>query len=253
MKTLVFKNFPQVSYPVNEAFNALSTNVTFSGQGVKKLMITSAHASEGKSFTSMNLARKLAERGKKVVLVDADLRRSMIESVYGIQFDKDSQRFGLSHYLAGIAGLDDTLYRTGIEGLLIVPMGRELPNPIPLLASERFSDMLDVLAREADYVIVDAPPVGVVVDAAEIAKHCDGILLVVSYNEVHRQELIDAKAQLEQSGCPILGAVLNQVDYGSYANKKYYYKSHYSSYYKSYSKSAETKETSSKEAETTKH
>ena len=90
-------------------------------------------------------------------------------------------------------------------------------------------------------MIVDAAPVGVVIDAAEIAKVCDGILLVVSYNQVHRQELIDAKNQLEQTGCPILGTILNQVDYEGFANKKYYYKSHYSSYYKAYEKEAEEK------------
>ena len=78
-----------------------------------------------------------------------------------------------------------------------------------------------------DYVIIDAPPVGTVIDAAEIAKYCDGTLVVVNYNTVHRQELIDVREQLEQTGCPILGAVLNMVEMDSFASKKYYYKSHY--------------------------
>ncbi len=115
-------------------------------------------------------------------------------------------------------------------------MGHELLNPIPLLSSERFQNLLDGLAEQYDYVIVDAAPVGVVIDAAEIAKVCDGILLVVSYNQVHRQELIDAKTSWNKRGCPILGTILNQVDYEGFANKKYYYKSHYSSYYKAYEK-----------------
>ena len=122
-----------------------------------------------------------------------------------------------------------------------IPMGHELLNPIPLLSSERFQNLLDGLAERYDYVIVDAAPVGMVIDAAEIAKACDGILLVVSYNQVHRQELIDAKNQLEQTGCPILGTILNQVEYEGFANKKYYYKSHYSSYYKAYEKEAKEK------------
>ena len=79
-------------------------------------------------------------------------------------------------------------------------------------------------------MLVDAPPVGAVIDAAQIAKSCDGILVVVAYNEVRRQELIDAVRQLEQTGCPILGTVLNQVKFDSYMSKKYYYKSHYASY-----------------------
>ena len=86
-----------------------------------------------------------------------------------------------------------------------------------------------------DYVIVDAPPVGVVIDAAEIAKVCDGTMIAVHYNDVRRQELLDVKQQIEQSGCPILGTVLNQVDYDNYLGRKYYYKSYYKySRYKKY-------------------
>ncbi len=236
MKSLKINKFPPVSYPLNEAFNTLSTNLSFAGKDLKKVMLTSSHASEGKSFTSMNLMRKLAERGNRVILVDADLRRSMINSTYGIQFDKGGKAYGLSHYLAGIAEMDEILYQTDIENAMMVPVGRELLNPIPLIVSGRFEALLDKLAEMADYVIVDAAPVGVVIDAAEIAKFCDGILLVVNYNQVHRQELIDAKEQLEQTGCPILGTVLNQVDYGSYTSKKYYYKSYYSHYSHYYTK-----------------
>ena len=81
MNRLEFRKLPQLSYPVNEAFNTLSTNVSFLGRDIKKIMLTSSHASEGKSFTSITLCRKLAERGKRVVLVDTDLRRSMITTV----------------------------------------------------------------------------------------------------------------------------------------------------------------------------
>ena len=88
-----------------------------------------------------------------------------------------------------------------------------------------------------DYVLVDAAPVGVVIDAAEIAKSCDGTLIAVQYNDVRRQELLDVKQQIEQSGCPILGTVLNQVDYDSYLSRKYYYRTYgkygyYNRYYK---------------------
>ena len=241
MNTLEFRKLPQPSYPVNEAFNTLSTNISFLGRDTKKLMLTSSHASEGKSFTSLSLARKLAERGKRVVLVDTDLRRSMIVSTYGVKFPQDSKKYGLSHYLAGIAEQGEVLYKTNVAGMDFVPVGRELLNPLPLLVSNRFQALLDRLAEAYDYVIVDAAPVGVVIDAAEIAKYCDGILLVVNYNQVHRQELIEAKAQLEHSDCPILGTILNQVDYDGFANKKYYYKSHYSDYYKAYEKGADEK------------
>ena len=107
MNKIVFKRFETVSYPVNEALNTLATNLSFVGLGVKKIMITSAQASEGKSFISMNLMRKMVERGKRVVLVDADLRRSVIARTFAVQFETGEKGYGLSHYLAGIAEKED--------------------------------------------------------------------------------------------------------------------------------------------------
>lgn len=112
----------------------------------------------------------------------------------------------------------------------MVPVGREISNPLPLLNSKRFERPLNDLAQRFDYVFVDAPPLGMVIDGAQIAKFCDGALITVSFNAVRRQELIDVKEQLEQTGCPILGTVLNMVEYDSYLSKKYYYKSHYYNY-----------------------
>lgn len=242
MSKVEITKFPALEYASEEAFNTLCTNLTFAGQNVKKILVTSSHASEGKSTISMNLMRSMASRGKTVVLVDADIRRSMISTQYGLQYEADSSRYGLSHFLAGMTSASEILYHTNIPGAMIVPMGRSLVNPIPLITSQRFHALLDALAKRFDYVFVDAAPVGVVIDAAEIAKYCDGILLVVNYNEVHRQELIDVKKQLEHSGCPILGAVLNEVEYDNYVSKNYYYKSkyyyrhhsEYSKYYTSY-------------------
>ena len=161
----------------------------------------------------------------------------MITTVYGVQFAPGSKKQGLSHYLAGIAEKEEVLFHTNVPGMDFIPMGHELLNPIPLLSSERFQNLLDELAEQYDYVIVDAAPVGVVIDAAEIAKSCDGTLIAVQYNDVRRQELLDVKQQIEQSGCPILGTVLNQVDYDSYLSRKYYYRTYgkygyYNRYYK---------------------
>ena len=207
MKQLKITKFPELDYAGSEAFNTLSTNLSFAGETVKKIMITSCHAAEGKSYLSMNLMRTLAQRGIKVALVDADLRRSMVNSDYGLKFeDGRSDGKGLSHFLAGMVGMDEVIYQTDIPNAIMVPVGRDVPNPLAL----------------ADYVIVDAPPVGVVIDAAEIAKACDGTLIAVNYNDVSRQELLDVKQQIEQTGCPILGTVLNQVDYDNYMGRKYY-------------------------------
>ena len=137
MKQLKITKFPALDYAGNEAFNTLSTNLSFAGASVKKIMITSCHASEGKSYLSMNLMRTLAQRGIKVALVDADLRRSMINTDYGVRFeDGRNDGKGLSHFLAGMVSMDEvflpyltdgrgnTLYGLYSAGQLALP---ELP------------------------------------------------------------------------------------------------------------------------------
>ncbi len=230
MKSLSINLFPPLSYAGAEAVNMLCTNLSFSGENVKKIMLTSCHASEGKSYLSMNIMRTVAKLGRSVVLVDGDLRRSMLVQKYGIQFESEETAMGLSHFLAGMADESSVVYETDIPGAYMVPVGRNVSNSLPLLNSQRFQRLLDDLAEQFDYVIIDAPPIGMVIDAAQIAKFCDGTLLVVGYNTVRRQELIDAKDQIAQTGCPILGAVMNMTEYDNYLSKKYSYKSYYSHY-----------------------
>ena len=229
MNKLNIRRLPPLEYAASEAVNTLCTNLSFSGENVKRIMFTSCHAAEGKSFMAMNVMRSMARLGKRVVLVDADLRRSMISSRYGIRFETEKR--GLAHYLAGMATENEIVYATNINGAYMVPVGRTVSNSLQLLVSPHFKELLNSLARKMDYVIVDAPPLGLLIDAAEIAKSCDGALIVVGYDSVHRQELLDVKAQLEQTGCPVLGAVLNGVQFDDYMNKKYYYKKSYNAYY----------------------
>lgn len=231
MKSVCFEQFPQLSYSGAEAMNALCTNLSFCGENVKKIMVTSSHASEGKSVLSMNIMRTFAKYGKRVALVDADLRRSLINKTFQAKFEGSGEGSGLAHRLAGMAEEEEVIYATDIPGAWFVPVGRDVSNPLPLLNSPHFGELLDHLAQQVDYVIVDAPPLGTVIDAAEIAKSCDGVLTVVAYNTVRKQELIDLKTQLEQTGCPILGCVLNRVEFENYLGRKYYYKSYYKSYY----------------------
>lgn len=230
MKKLTINRFPPLSYACGEAVNTLCTNLSFSGVNIRKIMITSCHPSEGKSFVSMNVMRTIAKLGKTVAFVDADLRRSMISSKYDLLFADPDRKWGLAHLLAGKVGAEDVIYQTNIPGAYMLPAGREVSNPLPLLNSARFGQILDELSQRVDYVIVDAPPLGTVIDGAQIAKSCDGTLIVVNYNSVRRQELIDITEQMEQTGCPILGTVLNMVEYDNYLSKKYYYKSYYHSY-----------------------
>lgn len=236
MESIVISSFPPLSYACNEAINTLCTNLSFLGENTRKIMITSCHTSEGKSFISMNILRSLTSLGRTVALVDADLRCSLILTQYGLKFQEGSYRYGLSHFLAGMAEEEQVVYQTDIPGALMVPVGRRVLNSLSLLVSPHMEELLNDLARKVDYVIVDAPPVGTVIDAAEIAKSCDGTLIVMNYNEVRRRELIETKEQLEQTGCPILGTVLNQVKFDNYINRKYYYRSHYAYQYSEYSK-----------------
>lgn len=235
MNALTIRRFPPLGFACSEAVNTLCTNLSFAGENVKKIMVTSCHASEGKSFLSMNIMRTLAKLGKTVVLVDADLRRSMISSKYALQFEQEKPS-GLAHYLAGMVSENDIVYSTNIPGAYMVPVGREVSNSLSLLVSPHFDELLTSLAKKVDYVIVDAPPLGAIIDAAEIAKSCDGTLIVVNYDSVRRQELINVKEQLEQTECPILGTVLNMVKFDNYLSKKYYYKSYYSYGYSAYDK-----------------
>lgn len=230
MKSLNIRKFPALGYAKAEAINTLCINLTFSGENVKKIMVTSSHATEGKSSLSMNIMRTMAGMGKTVALVDADLRRSSVASEFGLKAEGGEKMMGLAHLLAGKATEDDIIYKTNIEGAYLVPIGRTISNALPLLNSPHLGQLLDHLAESVDYVIVDAPPVGTVIDGAQIAKSCDGTLLVVRYNTVRRQELIDTQAQLEATGTPIIGTVLTMVQYDNYVSRKYYYKSYYSKY-----------------------
>lgn len=234
MNRLTITRFPESSYAVQEAINTLCTNLSFSGSKVKKIAVTSSHAAEGKSFLTMSIVRTMARLGKKVAFVDADLRRSYVTTRFGLRFEDPEHDAGLAHCLAGMTDPDSVIYSTDIGNAWLVPVGRSVSNPLPLLNSEIFRQLLDRLAENLDYVFVDTPPVGVVIDAAEIAKSCDGVLIAVDYDTVSGRELSEVRAQLEQTGCPLLGVVLNRVEMDNYMSKKYYYRSrysHYSDYY----------------------
>ncbi|MCL2811148.1 MAG: CpsD/CapB family tyrosine-protein kinase [Clostridia bacterium] len=227
MNKLEFSNFEPLDYACTEAINTLCTNLSFAGDGIVKIMVTSSQSSEGKSFLAMNMMRTMSELGKTVVLVDADLRRSFIASTFGV---RPAKMPGLTHYLVGMSDAEGVLYETDIEGAYMVPVGRAAANSLSLLNTPRLTRLLDWLAKQFDVVLVDVPPIGVIIDAAEIAKSCDGTLLVVSWNRVSRRELNESKRQIERAGCRVLGTVLNNVFFDSIGSKKYYNR-YYRSYY----------------------
>ena len=225
MNQVLLREQDTLDYSGKEALNSIATNLTFVGRHMNKFIMTSCTASEGKSSLCMQLMLNLAQRGNSVVMVDADLRASFLMS--RLKF----------HYLAGYCELDQAIYQTDKEGAYIIPTGDTVANPLPLLDSPDFGQMMEQLSKNFDYVIVDAPPVGVVIDAAVIAKNCDGAVFVMEYGKRSKREVVDAVQQLEQSGCPVLGCVINMVTVKSLAEKSYYkkyYSGHYSKYYDGY-------------------
>lgn len=232
MRQLTLTRFENLDYACNEALNTLCANISFSGVDVKVIMLTSCHAQEGKSFLAMNIMRNFAQIGKKVVLVDGDLRRPMLSSRYGIEGGAGQP--GLAHYLAGISTHEDVLCSTNLSGADMILAGREVANSLALLSTDKLPTMIARLRENYDIVLIDAPPVGVIIDPAQIAKSCDGVLLVVSKDGATRRELVEAKRQIEMSGCPILGAVLNKVVYETGWKRLYYYRHYNRSYYSNY-------------------
>lgn len=235
MKTLSIKRFPELGYAGTEAINTLCTNLTFTGTKYKKIMVTSVMSAEGKTFLAMQILRTLSELGKRVVLVDADLRRSTIDATFRLVY-QDKDKLGISHYLAKKCELEDVIYTTDMRRAFYVPVGYAVNNSLALLNSPRFSMLLDQISPNVDYIIVDAPPVGMIVDALEIAKSCDGALITTSYNQVRRRDLLDSRQQIEKTGCDVLGVAINNVPPKVYNSKNYqgrgYYKGYYSHYVK---------------------
>lgn len=214
----------KIDYPVAEALNRLCANLSIAGGDIKKIMITSTQPQEGKSFVTFNLARAMAALGNKVVLVDADIRASVLRFRYKIDINSENAHYlGLSAYLSGRCEINEILGKTDFPNLDIVLAGKTVMNSFPLLNSPRLGALLNELARTHDLVLIDAAPIGTVIDAAMISPFCDGVIMVVSSGMVSGEELKNSVAQIEKTGCPVLGYVLNRADNFDYAKKKYSY------------------------------
>lgn len=236
MNQLSIGRFPELDYACGEAMNTLCTNLFYCGENIRSVLLTSRYEQEGKSSIAMNVMRTLAGFGKRVLLVDADLRCSTLARRYRFSFAR-REAFGLAQYLAGMCALEDAVYQTNLPGAYILPAGREVLNSMQLLASPRYGEMMESLRKNFDVVLVDSPPAGVIVDAVEIAKYCDGAIIVVAYNKGRRQDIGEVAATIAKTGCKVLGAVMNGVNLKSFRNRRYYYRSErYSSYYNHYDK-----------------
>jgi non-specific protein-tyrosine kinase len=199
--------------PISEAYRTLRTNLDFASldQALKTLVVTSAGVSEGKSSTLANLAVVSAQAGRKVVLVDADLRRPTLHEVFGL-----GNEAGLTTVMVDETALaSPPLQDTGIEGLSVLTSGSLPPNPAELMGSHRMEEVIAVLADQADQVFFDTPPVVAVTDAAVLATKVDGVLLVISAGQTRREYARTAVQRLEQINARLVGTVLTNVQMGT--------------------------------------
>ena len=202
---------PNRPFAMAEAHKRLRTNVFFSfadSNGGRVIGITSAMAHEGKSTTSINLAYDILQAGKKVLLIDADMRLSKVAANLSLNFSP-----GLSDLLVGQNNGEHLVQHVAqLKNLSVICCGEVPPNPTELLSSQRMSVLLNTLKESYDYIIIDLPPVGAVSDALIVSKLTDGIIVVVRQDYVDRKMLDDTVNQLRFNQAHIIGFVMNGTD-----------------------------------------
>jgi capsular exopolysaccharide synthesis family protein len=224
IKSVALNREMKNDYNYNEAIKTLRTNLQFCGSNIHTIMFTSALPDEGKSDISFAAAQSLSQIGKRVLLIDADIRKSILATRYQI----GEKVCGLSQFLSGQKQLKDILYETNVSNFHVIFSGPYSPNPSELLEEDLFTEMLDSVRPYYDYIIIDTPPMGNLIDGAIVARHCDGAVMVIESGAISYRLEQKVKDQLEKSGCRILGAVLNKVDihneayYGKYGRYSRY-------------------------------
>ena len=203
-------------FVLQEAYKTLRTNLLFAlrGNGCKRFCITSSMPGEGKSITILNLAISIAQTGKRVLLIDADLRRPALARLLG-----ENSAPGLSNVLAGQVGLSEAVRVQAYPNLDVMLSGDVPPNPSELLSSEQMLDLVEEASKLYDYVLVDAPPVNLVSDCCIIANMLDGIILLARQNKARKDGVKQAINQLRLTNTKVLGCVFNGVTVNP---KKYY-------------------------------
>jgi len=213
----------QTKSPISEAYRTLRTNVQFTSvdSETRIIMITSSGPREGKSVTVANMAVSMAQAGKSVLIIDADLRNPTQHKLFELD-----NREGLS--VALVQEQDsrdyfDYIRETSVPSVKVLTGGPIPPNPAELLGSKRMKHLLKKFSASFDIVLIDTPPVIAVTDAAILAQEVDGVILVLASGEVNKEYAQRAKALLEKVGAKILGAILNKADMKTSEHYYYYY------------------------------
>lgn len=226
MNTAYIRKLDDLDFRSNEAYKILRSNIQFCGKDVKVIAVTSCTPNEGKTSVTFNLARSLADLGKKVLYIDADLRKSVVVGRYKVE----GEIRGLTHFLAGQEPFNNVVYETNINKLHMVFAGPVPPNPAELLSNRYFRKLLPPLKEVYDYVIIDTPPLGSVIDGAIIARECDGVAMVIESDRISYKFAQKVLDQLKKADCKILGVILNKVN----IKDKGYYSKYYGNYYGEY-------------------
>lgn len=208
--------------PATEAYRAIRTNIQFASvvEDTKVILVTSTIPGEGKTATSCNLGVVTAAAGKKVLIIDADMRKPQVHQRFQV-----SNLFGLSSLLIRERTLEECIVPTETSGLYVLTSGPIPPNPAEILSSRTFADLVASLRNQFDTIIIDSPPVLSVSDTLNVARVSDGVLFVVDAQKTHRQHVKKAVHAVSQFDTRILGVVLNRV---KQKKSEYNYYSYYS-------------------------
>lgn len=230
MEMLLLNYLAKQNNQVEECLRGIRTNIQFCGTEIKSILITSTTPDEGKSSVTVELARSFAKSGKRVLIIDTDMRKTVMKNRYKIKTESGTPVKGLSHYLSGQTSADSILYQTNIPNMFMICAGQMVPNATEILDSKRFNNLMNASAEHFDYVLVDTAPLTAAIDSSVVAKRCDGAIMVIE-PEANPTRIIQAsKKQLEASGVRILGVVLNKVKASKNMYGKYY-GAYYGKYY----------------------
>ncbi len=230
MQEVILNELRKQSNTMRESLRELRTNIRFCGDDIKTILFTSVAPNEGKSTVVIDLARSLVEAGNKVLVIDCDMRKSVLVGRHRARRTDGEAILGLSHFLSGQKSLEDVVYQTQFANLLMIFAGPAVVNPTELLENRYYEELISSMRDLFDYVLIDCAPLGAAIDAAVIAKECDGAVIVISQGDVSSKSVVSIRKQLEASGIRILGAVLNKVD----VKKTGYYGKYYGRYYGKY-------------------
>ena len=204
-------------FAITEAYKALRTNLMFvlGAKNTKVTMFTSAYMMEGKTTTSANIAITFAQTGAKVLLIDADMRKPKQHKLFECELGT-----GLSEVLCGVVD-DSSIQKTKYDNLYLMTAGRIPPNPADLLVSPNMDKMLETVTKTFDYVFIDAPPVGIVTDAAVLAAKVGGAIMVVRTGHSRTDGVRKAREALAQAGAGVVGYIMTDATAKNKSYKKY--------------------------------